>query len=111
MLKKNKSFIVFLVFALLSAVWGFLMTPGDELFYSIFVQYLTLPLLTLICSIIMVKKGSALGWLSPVIFAGITIALPFTVFGATNVAFAIFALVPMVLGYIIGAICYSIKNY
>ncbi len=111
MLKKNKSFIVFLVFALLSALWGFLMTPGDELFYSIFVQYLILPLLILICSILCVKKGTVLGWISPVIFAGITIALPFIVFGATNIAFVIFAAVPAVLGYIIGGICYSIKNY
>lgn len=111
MLKKNKSFIVFLAFALLGALWGFLMTPGDELFYSIFVQYLILPLLILICSILSVKKGTVLGWLSPVIFAAITIALPFIVFGTTNIAFAVFALVPAVLGYIIGGICYSIKNY
>ncbi len=111
MLKKNKSFIVFLVFALASAIWGFLLTPGDELFYSILIQYLLLPVLTLICSILCVKKGNALGWLSPLIFAVITIILPFSVFGATNIAFAAFALVPALLGYIIGGICLSIRNY
>lgn len=111
MLRKNKSFIVFIVFALASALWGILLTPGDELFYSILIQYLLLPVLILICSILSVRRGNILGWLSPVIFAAITIALPFTVFGTTNLAFAVFALIPAVLGYIIGGICYSIRNY
>lgn len=111
MLKKNKSFIVFIIFAILSALWGFLLTPGDELFYSIFIQYLLLPLLTLICSIIGVKNGTAFGWTAPAVYAGITVALPFLVFGTTDVAFAVFALVPAILGYIIGGICYSVKNY
>lgn len=111
MLKKNKSFIVFLVFALLSALWGFLMTPGDELFYTIFIQYLLLPITILICSILAVKKGTVLGWFSPAIFAAITILLPFLVFGTTDVVFALFAAVPALLGYVIGGICLSIKNY
>ena len=111
MLKKNKSFFVFIFFALLSALWGFFMVPGDELFYSILIQYLLMPLLILICSILCVKKGNVLGWLSPIIFAGITTALPVLVFGVTNVAFAAFALVPAILGYIIGGICFSINNY
>jgi len=111
MLRKNKSFIVFIVFALAAAVWAILLTPGDELFYSVFIQYLILPLSILICGVLSVKKGTVLGWLSPAIFAVITIALPFIVFGATNIAVAAFALVPAILGYIIGGICYSIKNY
>ena len=32
MLKKYKSFIVFIVFALAAAAWAILLTPGDELF-------------------------------------------------------------------------------
>lgn len=111
MLKKNKSFIVFIVFALASAVWGILLNPGDELFYSIFIQYLLLPFSILICGILCVKKGSVLGWLSPALFAAVTITLPFIVFGTTNVAFAAFALVPAVLSYIIGGICHSVSNY
>ena len=111
MLRKNKSFIVFMFFALAAAVWAFLLTPGDELFYMIFVQYLILPFVALICSILSVKRGNILGWLSPAIFAAVIIALPFIVFGATNIAFAIFALVPAALGYIIGGICYSVANY
>ena len=31
MLKKNKSFIVFLVFAVAAAVWAFLLKGGEEL--------------------------------------------------------------------------------
>lgn len=111
MLKKNKSFIVFIILALLSALWGILLTPGDELFYSILIQYLLLPVATLICSILCVKKGNVLGWIAPVIFAATTTALPFIVFGTTNIAFAIFALIPAVIGYIIGAIWLSINNY
>ena len=111
MLRKYKSFIVFIVFALASALWGFFLTPGDELFYSILIQYLLLPILTLICSILCVKRGRVLGWLSPVIFAAITIALPLIVFGTTDVVFAVFALVPAVLGYIIGGSCNSVRNY
>lgn len=111
MLKKNKSFIVFIVFALAAAVWAFLLKEGDELFYMIFAQYLILPLTAFICSVLSVRRGNVLGWLSPVIFAAIIIALPFIVFGRTDLAFTAFALVPAVLGYIIGGICYSIKNY
>ena len=111
MLKKNKSFIVFLVFAIAAAVWAFLLKEGEELFYMIFAQYLVLPFVAFICSILCVRKGKVLGWLSPVIFAAVIIALPFIVFGRTDLAFAVFALVPTVLGYIIGGICYSIKNY
>lgn len=111
MLKKNKSFIVFLVFALAAAVWAFLLKDGEELFYMIFAQYLVLPLTSFICSILSVKRGNVLGWLSPLIFAAVITALPFIVFGRTDLVFAVFALVPAVLGYIIGGICYSIKNY
>ena len=111
MLKKNKSFFVFIFFALLSALWGFLLIPGDELFYSIFVQYLILPVTALVCSILCVKKGSVLGWISPIIFACIIIALPLLVFGTTDIVFALFAIVPAVLGYIIGGICHSVQNY
>ena len=111
MLRKNKSFIVFIVFALAAAVWAILLKPGEELFYMIFAQYLILPVTAFICSILSVRRGNVLGWLSPAIFAVIIITLPFLVFGATNIAFAAFALVPAVLGYIIGGICYSIKNY
>lgn len=111
MLKKNKSFIVFLVFALATALWAFLLKDGEELFYMIFAQYLILPVTSLVCSILSVRRGNILGWLSPVIFAAIIIALPFIVFGRTDLAFTAFALVPAALGYIIGGICYSIKNY
>lgn len=111
MLRKNKSFIVFIVFALAAAIWAILVKPGEELFYMIFAQYLVLPLVALICSILSVKRGNVLGWLSPLIFAAITISLPFIVFGTTNIAFAVFALVPAVIGYIIGGIGYSVANY
>ncbi|MBQ6600830.1 MAG: hypothetical protein IIX36_04230 [Clostridia bacterium] len=111
MLKKYKSFIVFIVFALAAAAWAILLNPGDELFYMIFAQYLVLPFTAFICSILCVKRGKALGWLAPLIFAAIIICLPFIVFGATNISFAVFALIPAVLGYIIGGICYSVKNY
>lgn len=111
MLRKNKSFIVFIVFALLAALWAIILKPGEELFYMIFAQYLILPLVSLFCSIFAVRRGNVLGWLSPLIFALIIIALPFIVFGATNIAFAVFALVPALAGYIIGGICYSVRNY
>ena len=111
MLKKNKSFIVFLVFAIVAAVCAFLARGGFELFYMIFAQYLVLPLTAFICSILSVKRGTVLGWLSPAIFDAVIIALPFISFGRTDVVFAAFALVPALLGYIIGGICYSIKNY
>lgn len=111
MLKKNKSFIVFIVFALLCALWALLTNSRGELFYVIFAQYLILPVTSLVCSILCVKKGTVLGWISPIIFAGITIVLPFLALNLTDLAFAVFALVPAVLGYIIGGICYSIKNY
>ena len=111
MLKKNKSFIVFIVFALLCAVWAFFAKPDGELFYMIFAQYLILPVTGLVCSILCVKKGNVLGWLAPVIFAAITVCIPFLAFGRTDIVFAVFALVPAVLGYIIGGICLSIKNY
>ena len=109
--ERKRSLFCFIVFALAAAAWAILLTPGDELFYSIFIQYLLLPVLILICGILSVKKGKVIGWLSPVIFAGITIALPCIVFGTTNVAFAVFALVPAALSYIIGGICYSVANY
>ena len=111
MLKKYKSFIVFIVFALAAAVWAFLLSPGDELFYMIFAQYLVLPFIAFICSVLCVKNGKAFGWISPLIFALIIICLPFIVFDATDVVFAVFALIPVSLGYIIGGICHSIKNY
>lgn len=111
MLKKNISFIVFVIFAIAAGAWGFLLTPGDELFYSIFVQYLILPLLTLICSILAVKKGGFFGWFAPIIYITVTTVLPVLVFGTTNIAFALFALVPAVIGYIIGGICLAVKNY
>lgn len=111
MLKKYRSFIVFIVFALAAAVWAILLNPGDELFYMIFAQYLILPFTAFICSILCVKNGKAFGWLAPLIFAGIIICLPFIVFGATNIAFAVFAIIPAILGYIIGGICHSVRNY
>lgn len=111
MLKKNKSFIAFIIFALAAALWGFFMTPGDELFYMIFAQYLILPFVAFICSILCVNKGTVFGWLSPMFFAAVISALPFIVFGATDIVFVIFALIPVILGYIIGGIIYSIRNY
>ena len=94
MLKKNKSFIVFLVFAIVAALCAFLLKGGFELFYMIFAQYLILPVTALICSILSVRRGNVLGWLSPVIFAAIIIALPFIIFGRTDLAFAVLPLFP-----------------
>lgn len=105
MLKKNKSFLAFIIIAAIFLVWGIFLVPGDELFYSLFGQYIILPVAALICSILSVKKGSILGWLSPFIFAAVIILLPFTVFGATDLVFVVFAAVPCVLGFVIGAIC------
>ncbi|MBQ7005634.1 MAG: hypothetical protein IJN68_04315 [Clostridia bacterium] len=105
MLKKNKSFLAFIIIAAIFLVWGIFLVPGDELFYSLFGQYIILPVAALICSILSVKKGSLLGWLSPFIFAAVIILLPFTVFGATDLVFVVFAAVPCVLGFVIGALC------
>lgn len=105
MLKKNKSFLAFIIIAALFLIWGIFLVPGDELFYALLGQYLILPIASFICSILCVKKGNILGWLSPFIFAGITIVLPFVALGKTDIAFAIFAAVPAVIGFVIGAIC------
>ncbi|MBE6773790.1 MAG: hypothetical protein E7544_06160 [Ruminococcaceae bacterium] len=105
MLKKNKSFLAFIIIAAIFLVWGIFLVPGDELLYSLFGQYIILPVAALICSILSVKKGSLLGWLSPFIFAAVIILLPFTVFGATDLVFVVFAAVPCVLGFVIGALC------
>lgn len=105
MLKKNKSFTVFLVIAALFLVWGIFLAPGDELFYAIFGQYIILPVAALICSILSVKKGNLIGWLAPVIFAAVIILLPFIALGKTDLAFVIFATVPCALGFVIGALC------
>lgn len=104
MFKKNKSFFAFIIIACLFLIWGIFLVPGDELFYSLLGQYMILPVAILICSILSVKKKTVLGWLSPFIFALITILLPFTVFGTTDLAFVLFAAIPAAIGLLIGGL-------
>lgn len=105
MLKKNKSFLAFVIIAVIFLIWGIFLIPGDELFYALLGQYLILPAASFICSILCVKKGGVLGWLAPFIFAVITVALPVVALGATDIAFVVFAAVPAAAGFLIGALC------
>lgn len=109
-IKANKPLCVFIIIALFFAVWGLIFGSGDELIYTVFGQYIFLSILNLVCSAAMVKKGGVLGFLSPVIIAVISVLLPFCILGKTDVAFALFALVPAVLGFIFGFIAYAVSK-
>lgn len=109
-IKTNKPLCVFLIVALFFAVWGLIFGNGDELIYTIFGQYIFLSILNIICSAAMVKKGGAIGFLSPVIIAVISVLLPFCVLGKTDVAFVLFAVIPAAIGFVFGFIAYVISK-
>lgn len=108
--KQNKSLCIFLIVALIFALIGLIFGKGDELIYMIFVNYLIIPITAFICSIGSVKKGTASGFLAPFVFVAVASVIPFTVFGATDIAFFLFALVPCAIGFVIGFIAYVISK-
>lgn len=109
-IKTNKPLCAFIIIALFFAVWGLIFGNGDELIYTVFGQYIFLSITNLVCSAAMVKKGGVIGFISPVIIAVISVLLPFCVLGKTDVAFAAFAVVPAVIGFVFGFIAYVISK-
>lgn len=109
-MKKNKSLIFFLAVCIITAVFGLLLKPGDELLYTVAAQYLLLPLLILILSAVSVKKGTFLGFVCPFIYVALTVLLPIIPLGKTDIAFLTFAAVPAVIGTIIGIIALIVKK-
>ena len=109
-MKKNKSLIFFLIVCVITAVFGLLLKPGDELLYTVVAQYLLLPLLILILSAISVKKGTFLGFVCPFIYVALTLLLPIIPLGKTDIAFLAFAVVPAVIGTITGIIALIVKK-
>ena len=109
-IKQNRGLSAFIIIALFFAVWGLLFGNGDELIYTVFGQYVFLSIVNIICSASMVKKGGALGFLSPVIIAAAATAIPLFVLGKTDVAFALFAAGSAAIGYVFGLLGYAVKK-
>ncbi len=109
-ISENKGLAAFIIIGLFFAVWGLIFGKGDELIYTVFGQYIFLSIVNIICSASMVKKGGALGFLSPVIIAAISAVLPLCVLGKTDVAFAAFAAGAAVIGYVFGLIGFGIRK-
>lgn len=109
-MKKNKAFSAYMIIALIAAAAGIFFGRGNELFYMLLAQYLLLPLAGFICSVCAAKKGTAFGFLSPVIFTLVATALPFLVFSSTDLVFFVFSGLPCALGLILGFIGYVISK-
>ncbi len=109
-IKQNKGLSAFIIIALFFAVWGLIFGKGDELIYTVFGQYIFLSIVSIVCSAAMVKKGGALGFLSPLIIAVVSSLLPLCVLGKTDVAFALFAIGSAAIGYVFGLIGFAVKK-
>lgn len=109
-INENKGLAAFIIIGLFFAVWGLIFGKGDELIYTVFGQYIFLSIVNIICSAAMVKKGGALGFLSPVIIAAVAAILPLCVLGKTDVAFAAFAFGAAAIGYVFGLIGFAIRK-
>ena len=109
-IKENKGLSAFIIVSLFFAVWGLIFGKGDELVYLIFGQYVFLSVLNLICSAAMIKKGTLIGFLTPVINVALSVLVPFCVFGKTDLAFLLFAVIAAAVGFIFGFIAYVIKK-
>lgn len=108
--KENKAVTAYLIIGVIFALVGLLFGKGDELIFMIFVQYLILPVAAFVCAAASVKKGTVLGFISPVIFVLVACVVPFFVFGKTDIAFFLFALVPSALGFVAGFIAYAVSK-
>ena len=109
-INENKGLAAFIIIGLFFAVWGLLFGKGDELIYTVFGQYIFLSIVNIICSAAMVKKGGAIGFVSPVIIAAITAIVPLCVLGKTDIAFAAFGLGAAAIGYVFGLIGFAIRK-
>ncbi len=110
-IKQNKGLSAFVIVSLFFSVWGLIFGKGDELIYLVFGQYIFLSVLNIICSAAMVKKGTLIGFLTPVINAALaSVLIPFCVFGKTDVAFLLFAVISAAVGYVIGLIAFGISK-
>lgn len=109
-INENKGLAAFIIIGLFFCIWGLIFGKGDELIYTVFGQYIFLSIVNIICSASMVKKGGALGFLSPVIIAAISVIVPLCVLGKTDLAFAFFAAGAAVIGYVFGLIGFAIRK-
>lgn len=109
-INENKGLAAFIIIGLFFCIWGLIFGKGDELIYTVFGQYIFLSIVNIICSASMVKKGGALGFLSPVIIAVISVIVPLCVLGKTDLAFAFFAAGAAAIGYVFGLIGFAIRK-
>ena len=109
-IKQNKGLSAFIIVSLFFAVWGLIFGKGDELIYLVFGQYIFLSILNLICSAAMVKKGTLIGFLTPVINTALSVLIPFCVFGKTDIAFLLVSAIPAAAGLVIGLVAFGISK-
>lgn len=109
-IKQNKGLSAFVIVSLFFALWGIIFGKGDELIYLVFGQYLFLSILNLICSAAMVKKGTLIGFLTPVINIALSVLIPFCFFGKTDIAFFAFAAGAAAIGLVIGVIALALSR-
>ena len=109
-IRQNKGLSAFIIVSLFFAVWGLIFGKNDELIYLVFGQYIFLSILNVICSAAMVKKGTLIGFLTPVINTALSVLIPLCVFGKTDIAFLLVAAIPAAAGLVIGLIAFGISK-
>lgn len=93
-------FCVVAVFILIQGI--FFLNPGDAMGYSLLDFYLILPITAFVCSIIAGKEETPLKWILPILFGIIGFLLPGIVFQSYDMVAVFFALLPSIVGTLIG---------
>lgn len=94
------SALIFLVVG----VRGIFLSAGNEMGYSVLNFYIIMPLTTLIASLFISMKKGYLFWFYPVFVGILGIIIPFVVFSTFDWIHLFFALIPALIGLIIGLI-------
>ncbi len=110
LIKENKSFTVFSIVAIFMLIFGLVAGKGNELIFTIFGQYIILPIIGLIACICTCKKGGKFAVIAPVSVFAANLIIALAVYHKIDLVFIIVGLGVAVIGAVLGLLLGKIKK-
>lgn len=108
--EKKNAIIIYSISALIFiaiGIWGLLISPGDEMGYSIFSLYILMPTTSFIMNSILSARNNHYQNFYPLVFGTFGIVIPSLIFGNFSFITLLFGFTPSVMGLGLGTLIYN----